>query len=232
MTTRKATRRKSPKATATAEAKLIKAPAPQPGSKLWEQWRNESPAQYDAFRSFLEIQPLDRTIAAAYRKATNDPQAQTASATFYRWSRDYKWAQRALARDEYSRRLRDYDEELEARKVQQMRRATLATVTKKIAETFGNIDMNRASVGDLARLLDVAMKHGREEYGQTGVQKQEVTLVNGGTSEMVQLAQKAESMTDAELVQQYRQLTGRNNATAPTGEAGDDSPLKLGQDLG
>jgi len=208
---------------------MPKYPTPPPGTpstdgKLWERFDGESEKQFAAFRSYRDLSPIDRSILEAYRRHTGKLEALIASSWFYELSTRNRWKERAAAFDNYLDRIAweaESDERIKARK---LRRAVLITAQKRLGEAISKYDFENSTTGEIARLLDVTSRNLREEYADTPELKQQVTLINGGTSEYVQLAERASSMTDGEIVSEYRRLTG----TVSKATASIDTDIEIG----
>lgn len=200
---------------------------PNPDARLWERFDGETERQWLAFKAYRDLSPIDRTCLEAYRRHTGKPDAVVASSWFYELSTRNRWRERAAAFDAYLDRMAweaETDERLKARK---LRRAVLLTAQKRLGEAVQKFDFGKATAGDVAKLLDVIARNLREEYADQPEQKQQVTVVNGGTSELVQLADRASSMADADIVAEYRRLTGTaakalSDGTDANGVAFDD----------
>jgi hypothetical protein len=186
--------------------------------KLWERLENETEKQFLAFKQYRDLSPIDRSTLEAYRRHTGRTEVFVASSWFYELSTKNRWKERAAAFDQYLDRLQweaETDERLKARK---LRRAVLITAQKRLGEALVSFDFGKATAGDVARLLDVIARNLREEYSDQPEHRAKVTLVNGGSSELVQLADAASTMTDSDIVSEYRRLTG-----TPSKAIGNDS---------
>jgi len=176
--------------------------------KLWERLENETEKQFLAFKQYRDLSPIDRSTLEAYRRHTGKADALVASSWFYELSTKNRWKERAAAFDQYLDRLQweaETDERIKARK---LRRAVLLTAQKRLGEALITFDFGKATAGDVARLLDVIARNLRDEYSDQPEHRAQVTLVNGGSSELVQLAEAASTMTDSDIVSEYRRLTG------------------------
>jgi hypothetical protein len=74
--------------------------------ELWERLANESERAYRAFQYFLALPSGERTVAAAYKAYTGNPDAPKPSDTCTRWSGQFAWRERALAYDDFLASLR------------------------------------------------------------------------------------------------------------------------------
>lgn len=185
--------------------------------RLWERQPGESEKAFGWFKSFRDLPPLDRTVAEVYRKREGKL-GKTAPSWIYELSQKWRWRSRAAAFDSYMDRLQ-YEAEVNERvKARRLRRAVLLSAMRNAGDALPSIDLTKSSAGELARLLDITARNLREEYADQPENRQTVTLVNGGSTKHVELAQRAESLSDAELVAEYRRLT----ATAPSRALADD----------
>ena len=176
-------------------------------TRLWERKPRETPKAFAWFKVFRDLSPIDRSVAETYRRKTGKLDAPKAPSWIYEMSTKNRWKTRAAAFDAYLDRLQyeaEVDERIRARK---LRRAVLAATMKRTGEAVPRIDFASASPGELARLLDVTARQLREEYADQPEQRQTVTVVNGGTSDHVRLADRADDMSDSDLVAEYRRLT-------------------------
>lgn len=181
---------------------------PSPDGREWERWVGETEKQFLAFKAFRDIPAADRSILEAYRRHTRKPHAALASSWFYELSKVRKWRERAAAFDAHLDRL-TWDAEVDERmKIRKLRRAGLITAYRKTAEAIAKMDFAKASVSEIGKLVDALSRNLREEYDDAPEARQQVTLVNGGTSELVQLADAASEMSDEDVVAQYRRITG------------------------
>jgi hypothetical protein len=69
--------------------------------ELWDRLDNESERAHRAFRTFLCLPSDHRTVVEAYRGHVGNPEAVKPSDTWTRWSRDFAWAERAIAYDDH-----------------------------------------------------------------------------------------------------------------------------------
>jgi len=177
------------------------------GAYLWERLDGETEKQYAAFCVYRDLAPVERNILVAFRRYTNRIDVGSAGSWFYQLASVHYWKERAQAFDQHCERLSwqaEADERIKARK---LRRAVLITAQRRLGETLQRFDFDKSSAGEMARLLDVITRNLREEYSDIPEQRQQVTLVNGGKSEYVELADKAATLSDVEIVAEYRRLT-------------------------
>jgi len=185
----------------------IQAGTPKEGAYLWERLEGETEKQYAAFCVYRDLAAVERNIVVAFRRYTGKVGVASAGSWFYQLAAAHNWKERAQAFDTHIERLSwqaETDERLKARK---LRRAVLITAQRRIGETLQRFDFDKASAGEMARLIDVINRNLREEYSDMPEQRAQVTLVNGGKSEYLQLADKAASLSDSEIVSEYRRLT-------------------------
>ena len=182
--------------------------------KLWERMEGETEKQFLAFQTYRDLAPVERSVLEAYRRHTGRKDVIVASSWFYELTTKNKWKERVAAFDAYIDRMAweaETDERIRARK---LRRVVLITAQKRLGEAVQKFDFGKATAGEVARLIDVIARNLREEYSDMPEQRQQVTLVNGGNSEYMQLAEKSQTLSDAEIVSEYRRLTGSTVTTS------------------
>src|SRR5215211_409655 len=69
--------------------------------ELWHRLDNESGRAYEAFKVYMYLSPAERTVVAAWREWTGNPDARREPPYFLRWSHDYAWSERARAHDHH-----------------------------------------------------------------------------------------------------------------------------------
>jgi len=69
--------------------------------ELWDRLHNESERAHRAFQTFLSLPSDDRTVVEAYRGHVGNPEAVKPSDTWFRWSREFAWLERAAAYDDH-----------------------------------------------------------------------------------------------------------------------------------
>lgn len=74
--------------------------------ELWDRLATESERAYRAFEFYLALPPGERTVVAAYKAYTGNPEATKVSDTWTGWSRQYAWRERAAAYDEHMASIR------------------------------------------------------------------------------------------------------------------------------
>jgi hypothetical protein len=75
--------------------------------ELWDRLENEPERAYRAFESYRNLPSAERTVIAAYRHHTGNPDAVKPSDTYSGWSRQFAWRERAAAYDAHIDRLRE-----------------------------------------------------------------------------------------------------------------------------
>jgi hypothetical protein len=76
--------------------------------ELWHQIDGrESNRAYSAFRVFMLLPPADRTVIAAWRTWSGNPDARREPPYFYNWARNLAWSERSRARDHHLEVLRE-----------------------------------------------------------------------------------------------------------------------------
>jgi hypothetical protein len=142
--------------------------------RLWERVQGETDKQWQAFKAFRDLNPVDRTVKEAYRRHANRPEADAAPSWWYEVSHRFRWRERAHAFDQYLDR-KVVETELDERvKSRRMRRAVLGSALRKIATEMQQVDITKASVAELSRFMDVVVRQLREEYDETPTQKLKV----------------------------------------------------------
>jgi hypothetical protein len=97
--------------------------------ELWHRLSNESARAYEAFKVFMYLPPAERTVTAAWREWTENPEAARPSPFFEGWAREYAWPDRVRARDHHIELIREQgmeeaikeEAQFQARQVEQMR---------------------------------------------------------------------------------------------------------------
>src|SRR3712207_3362211 len=72
----------------------------------WERLPDEPGRAYNAFECYLSMPMAQRNFEEAYRVHAGNPQAAGPSDTFKKWTRRYRWRERAAAWDDAVRRAR------------------------------------------------------------------------------------------------------------------------------
>lgn len=207
------------------EQYVIQPGKPREGAYPWERLDNETEKQYAAFCVYRDLAAVERNIVVAFRRYTGKVDVGSAGSWFYSLAAAHNWKERAQAFDSHIERLgwqAETDERLKARK---LRRAVLITAQRRIGETLQRFDFDKASAGEMARLIDVVNRNLREEYADMPEQRAQVTFVNGGKSEYVQLADKAAILSDTEIVAEYRRLT--SSVIPPTITENSDTEIEI-----
>src|SRR5215217_5675699 len=97
--------------------------------QLWHRLDSESGRAYEAFKVYMYLPPAERTVTAAEREWTENPEAARPSPFFEGWAREYAWSARARAHDHHIELIRERgmekaieeEAEFQARQVEQMR---------------------------------------------------------------------------------------------------------------
>jgi hypothetical protein len=191
---------------------------PNPDARLWERFVGETEKQFLAFKAYRDQSPASRTIIEAYRRHTGKTSSDVVPSWFYELSGRNRWRERASAFDAHLDRLAWEAENDERLKARRLRRAVLLTAQKRLGDAVQGFDFAKSTPAEIAKLLDVVARNLREEYGEQPTQRQEVTVVDGGKSDLVALADRADTMTDDELVAEYRRIS-----SSDTGKAADNN---------
>jgi hypothetical protein len=75
--------------------------------ELWHQLDNESDRAHDAFKCYMLLPPAERSVRAAWREWTGNPDAKREPPYFAGWAKDYGWSDRARARDHHLEVIRE-----------------------------------------------------------------------------------------------------------------------------
>ena len=97
--------------------------------ELWHRLDNESGRAYEAFKVYMYMSPAERTVTAAWREWTENPEAARPSPFFEGWAREYAWSDRVRAHDHHIELIRERgmekaieeEAEFQASQVEQMR---------------------------------------------------------------------------------------------------------------
>jgi hypothetical protein len=74
--------------------------------EVWDRLSNESGRAYEAFKVYMFMSPAERSLAAAWRFWTQNPEAGRPSPFFEGWAREHAWPERARAHDTHIERVR------------------------------------------------------------------------------------------------------------------------------
>jgi hypothetical protein len=69
--------------------------------EVWDRLSNESGRAYEAFKVYMYLPPAQRTVTAAWRRWTENPEAVRPSPFFEEWAREYAWPERARTHDHH-----------------------------------------------------------------------------------------------------------------------------------
>jgi hypothetical protein len=69
--------------------------------EVWDQLTNESGRAFEAFKVYMYLPPAERTVTAAWRLWSENPEAARPSPVFEGWAREYAWSDRARAHDHH-----------------------------------------------------------------------------------------------------------------------------------
>jgi hypothetical protein len=75
--------------------------------ELWHQLDNEPTRAYGAFKTFKMLGPRERTIAEAWRRYSENPDAESPPDYMYEWSKSFAWTERAIAWDHHLEIIRE-----------------------------------------------------------------------------------------------------------------------------
>jgi hypothetical protein len=93
--------------------------------EVWDRLSNESGRAYEAFKVYMHLPPAERTVTAAWRRWTENPEAVRPSPFFEGWAREYAWPERARTHDHHLEliRRRGMEKAIEAEAAEQARQA-------------------------------------------------------------------------------------------------------------
>lgn len=155
----------------------------------WERQHGESATRFHAFCHYRDMEPAERSLAAAYKKhlevcgvGAPAPKSQRAGSRWPNWSSEDEWVKRVLA----------YDDHQDAEKRRAAEKARVEMVERhvkvatgfigRIAQRLSAIDPNEIQARDLPRWLDIAVKVERLSRGEpTDDVKQRQTAADGSS---------------------------------------------------
>ncbi len=180
----------------------------------WERLHEESNLDFGRFQTYRDLPLHDRTVVGAYRISDERPDVLKAPSWVYDTATKHKWKERAMAFDRYMDLVQFESDVNERHRARNQRKSILKTTLSRIEKAVAVIDFDSMSPGDAARIMDVTFRQSREEHEDPRTTKQTVTIVDGGRSQLAQLAEDSAEMTDAELVARYRNLTATEDQPA------------------
>jgi hypothetical protein len=149
--------------------------------ELWHRLNNESGRAYEAFKVFLYMSPAERTVTAAWREWTENPEAARPSPFFEGWAREYAWSDRARAHDHHIELIRERgmekaieeEAEFQARQVEQVRfryQELLSVAYERAMEWFEDSDWSRADfrASDVVKIIQLHAE-ATEKLGEPAV---------------------------------------------------------------
>ena len=138
--------------------------------ELWHRLNNESGRAYEAFKVFMYLPPAERTVMAAWREWTENPEAARPSPFFEGWARVYAWSDRARAHDHHIELIRERgmekaieeEAEFQSRQVEQVRfryQELLSVAYERAMEWFEDSDWARSDLR-ASDVLKIIQLHG------------------------------------------------------------------------
>lgn len=171
---------------------------------VWEQLPGETPRAFGAFAAYRDLDRSERSIRAAYRRHTGREHANQATGTWYIWSSQFHWIERAAA----------WDAELDRAKRQALREEVerLARRHLNVAGVFESLVVQRLqkfneqaiaglTPGELAKWFEMAVRIQRQALGLQDEQKINMTVVFQRAQELAEQygVSVEEIMAEAEL---------------------------------
>jgi len=161
-------------------------------SRPWDRQRNgkglEPNLWYSRFVEFLRLGPR-RSVLELYNQYIQDRDGEGATrrtSTPSSWGRaavEWNWRERAEAWDEAERQrqAREFKEQQDRAKIERI--ALLRKTKARLAQVLDTVDIERATLADLTRLLRAVCQEERAEYDDEPTQRVETTdtiVVVGG----------------------------------------------------
>lgn len=75
--------------------------------ELWHKLDNESDRAHEAFKVYMHMNPAQRSVAAAWREWTGNPDAKREPPYFREWAAVHAWQERARAHDHHLELIRE-----------------------------------------------------------------------------------------------------------------------------
>jgi len=187
------------------------------GRDLWERQPGETDLAWDAFCTFRDLDPGERTIKRTYevvsghtveRASTPNGDRVSPSMNMYRYNKEYRWQERAFAYDRY---MDDkYRKELEASRVRaRVETADLGrTMRRKAAEALAELQtILYIKQGDQVVLRNALNASQIVRLAEVGVRLERLALGEGdGESSLTLIGQQYNIISDAELINRAKQV--------------------------
>lgn len=187
------------------------------GRDLWERQPGETDLAWDAFCTFRDLDPGERTIKRTYevvsghtveRVSTPNGDRVSPSMNMYRYNKEYRWQERAFAYDRY---MDDkYRKELEASRVRaRVETADLGrTMRRKAAEALAELQtILYIKQGDQVVLRNALNASQIVRLAEVGVRLERLALGEGdGESSLTLIGQQYNIISDAELINRAKQV--------------------------
>jgi len=149
--------------------------------EVWDRLSNESGRAYEAFKIYMYMSPAERTVTAAWREWTENPEAARPSPFFEGWAREYAWSERARAHDHHLEVIREEGMEeaikeeaaRQARQVEQVRfryQELLSAAYERAMEWFEDSEWSRADLraSDVVKIIQLHAE-ATEKLGEPAV---------------------------------------------------------------
>jgi hypothetical protein len=149
--------------------------------EVWDQLTNESGRAFEAFKVYMYLPPAERTVTAAWRLWSENPEAARPSPFFKEWAREYAWPERARAYDVHIEHIRrrgmekaiEKETEWQARQVERVRNRYNELLARTYLEAIeymesGDFDRNLrpSDVVNVMKVYFEATKHFGESLQQ------------------------------------------------------------------
>jgi len=171
--------------------------------EVWDRLTNESGRAYEAFKVYMYLPPAERTVTAAWRRWTENPEAARPSPFFEGWAREYAWPERARAHDAHLDRIRErsiekaIEEEAEkqAREVERTRyrfNELMALSFEGAMEWFEHAQPSDLRAQDVIGIIKVHMDY-LKAFEATETPREEVTWTEEEEAELTQIIKEIDA---------------------------------------
>lgn len=143
--------------------------------------RLETEQAFEAFEGYLAMPPGRRSLRKACALAGRSP------ALYGDWSRTHRWVDRCEAYDRHMYLIAQASRERSVREMGTRHARLARNILSKAAVGLRNIDPSELSAGELAKLVEVAVKVERLSRGEAS----QVTGVQGVAGKPIRLEQEA-----------------------------------------
>lgn len=186
--------------------------------ELWDRLDNESPADYEKFRAYLTLPPGERSLLAAYRLWSDNPNAKWTTDKFKSLHEPFAWEDRARARDAHLEKIRQKGEEaaIEQEAMRQARVAernrgeiseALSVIHDNVMEFLNSMDTTNMRFSDVVQAVRLKIEYADKfGVGDEGIKEDEWTEEDDELAEEI-----------AERIRK-RRVEGVSEGTAAGGE--------------